>query len=91
MVGGLAEDEPVLDPTLLWIWRAWHRLTDDRPYHGGGMGPAVPGRIPWSLVHLWAQHHQLERGAMAMLDACFAELDTVYLTWWVAQQPKADE
>jgi hypothetical protein len=86
----LAADEPVVDSTLDWIWRAWHRLSDDRPYHGGGMGPAVPGRIPWTVVLAWSRHHRLSRGEMTMLDIGFAAMDATYIDWWVKAQDTAE-
>jgi hypothetical protein len=87
MVQALEVDAPPIDPTLEWIWRAWHRLSDDRPHFGGGMGPPIPGRIPWSVVHLWAEHHELQKGEMDMLDLCLGQMDVVYLEWWRSIQP----
>jgi hypothetical protein len=84
-------EAPPVDPTLEWIWRAWHRLSDDRPRFGGGMGPPVPGRIPWLTVRLWCRHHDLTKGEMDMLDVCFAAMDAVYIDWWSAAQKEANE
>jgi hypothetical protein len=77
---------PFIEPEFIWLWRAWHRLHPDRPYHGGGMGPAVPGAIPWKLVRLWAKHHNLSRGEHAMLDRAIQALDAEYLAWWGERQ-----
>lgn len=67
---------------LQWIWRAWHRLTLDRPWWPGGMGPAVPGRIPWGLVQDWATGHALTFDATLFLDRCLIAMDTVFLEYW---------
>jgi hypothetical protein len=69
---------------LEWVWRAWTRLNADRPYYGGGMGPMVPGRIPWRTVDEWARRHGLD---MAFLDRCLFEMDSELLAWHAAQQP----
>jgi hypothetical protein len=84
----LAVEEPPADASLDWIWRAWHRLSDDRPRYGGGMGPSVPGRIPWMVVQAWSRHHRLHRGEMQMLDLCLGAMDAAYIAWWSEQQPK---
>lgn len=55
------------------------------------MGPSVPGRIPWTVVRLWAEYHNLRRGEMDLLDAAFGVMDAAYIDWWVAQQPKGDQ
>ena len=72
---------PNVNPRYRWIWRAWHRLSLDRPYYGGGMGPPVPGNIPWWQLKLWAQHHGLTRSQFTMLDICVRKMDEVYRTW----------
>lgn len=91
IVDRLLPEVPEVDASLDWIWRAWHRLSDDRPQWGGGMGPSVPGRIPWITLHTWSQHHDLSRAEMAMLDLCIGEMDAVYLTWWTDNQAKAPD
>lgn len=87
---GLKQDAPTIDPSLEWIWRAWQRLHPDRPHYGGGMGPSVPGRIPWSTVRLWCKHHGLRKGEMNMLDLCFGALDGQYLEWWQSKQKRPE-
>jgi hypothetical protein len=72
-----------VDRRFVWIWRAWHRLHYDRPYHGGGMGPAVPGRIAWMTLRVWADCHKLSDGEFALLDACMETMDGVFIQWWV--------
>jgi hypothetical protein len=47
----------------------------------------VPGKIPWTIVRMWARHHGMSRGEFTLLDACIQEMDSSYLQWWVAQQP----
>lgn len=80
---------PFIEPYLLWIWRAWHRLSHDRPLHGGGMGPAVPGPIPWRVVRAWAEVYDLTRDRFLMLDRMIQAMDAEYLSWWVKQHPPA--
>jgi hypothetical protein len=72
---------PNVQPRFRWIWRAWHRLSLDRPYYGGGMGPPVPGNIPWWMIRLWAQDHHMTRGQMLMLDVCIRKMDETYRMW----------
>ncbi len=84
----MATLEPKAAAEFEWIWRAWHRLSDDRPRFGGGMGPPVPGRIPWLTVWRWAEHNGLQKGELNMLDVCFAALDSIYLDWWSQSQPQ---
>ena len=91
MVRALETDCPVVDPSLEWIWRAWHRLTDDRPRYGGGMDQPIPGRIPWTVVHQWGRYQRLARGEMGMLDICIGAMDALYLEWWVSRQKVPDK
>jgi hypothetical protein len=72
-----------VDRQWLWIWRAWHRLCDDRPHYAGGMGPPIPGNIPWSIVRLWASEHKMSEGEFAMLDTCIQRMDSAYRDWWL--------
>jgi hypothetical protein len=69
----------------LWLWRAWHRLHPDRPQYGGGMGPSVPGDIPWIVARKWARHHRMSRGEFNMLDRVFQAMDREYREWWMAR------
>lgn len=85
----LEQDAPEVDAATNWIWRAWQRLHDDRPHYGGGMGPSVPGRIPWTTIMAWARHHNLQDGETAMLDACLVAMDAAYLEWWQQAQATA--
>lgn len=61
---------------LMAPWRAWHRLTDDRPWLGGGMAAPIPGRIPWTAVARWAEVHGLD---LEFLDHCIAAMDGEFL------------
>jgi hypothetical protein len=70
---------------LLWVWRAWHRLNLDRPMRGGGFGPMMPGRIPWTTVRDWCEFHDYSADEMAFLDHCLREMDSVFLEWHAAQ------
>lgn len=62
-------------------WRCWHRLHLDRPYWGGGMGPMVPGRIPWAAVRAWAEHHAMTSDEHEFLDHCIREMDAAFLDY----------
>jgi len=67
---------------LNWVWRAWNRLSLDRPFAGGGLGPAVPLRIPWRDVVLWCDTHGYSTEDLWFLEKCFHKLDGIYLEWW---------
>lgn len=77
---------PEISSWLEWVWRAWQRLTLDRPLYGGGMGPAIPGRIPWQTVRDWAVHHGQDA---LFLDKAVIAMDGVYLEWTLAQLKKS--
>jgi hypothetical protein len=68
-------------PQYLWIWRCWQRLSPDRPWIGGGMGPAQPGNIPWMTLRAWAEAYDLSEGEFALLDQCVRAMDGVFRTW----------
>jgi hypothetical protein len=82
------EPEP-LRPELLWLWRAWHRLDGDRPWRPGGMGPSLPGRIPWSVTHAFAAAHGLTVEDREMLEHCIGAMDTVLLDHLAAERARA--
>ncbi len=69
---------PEISDWLIWVWRAWQRLTLDRPMHGGGLGAVMPGRIPWQSVRDWAEQHGQD---LAFLDQAVVAMDTVFLEW----------
>lgn len=81
---------PKVDLASQWIWRAWWRLSDDRTMHPGGLGPSVPGRIPWTVVRAYCGHYGMTDGEMALMERCFADLDRVYLLDWQSKLPKGD-
>jgi hypothetical protein len=85
-----SKHQPPIDPEFDWIWKAWHRLSDDRPRWGGGMGPSVPGRIPWMTMRLWAEHYRLSAAEMTLLDTGFMALDTAYIEIWIDAQKKEE-
>jgi hypothetical protein len=93
LVAALEAEVPAHDPNLDWIWKAWQRLRYDRPMYGGGMGPAMPGRIPWTVVRAWAAFHRLHKGEIELMDTCFGALDAVWIAWYLAQhkEPEALE
>lgn len=78
--------DPYIEPQNVWIWRTWHRLHPDRPQFGGGMGPTVPGAIPWLTLRLWADSHHLTSGEFTMLDRCVQGMDAEYFDWWSERQ-----
>lgn len=55
--------------------------------HPGGMGPSVPGRIPWTVVRDWCAEEGYTRGEFAELDTCFAAMDDEYLAHWQEHLP----
>jgi len=69
----------------------WHRLSPDRPFHGGGMGPPVPGNIPWRDLRMWADTHDLTRGQFMMLDICVRKMDEAYRDWVRERQDREQE
>lgn len=75
-------------PELAWIWRAWMRLTHDRPMHSAGMGGSYPGRIPWTVIATWCRRHSYSDGERDFMDVCFTAMDGVFLEW-SAEQRKA--
>jgi hypothetical protein len=78
---------PFIEPYLMWVWRAWHRLHPDRPQLGGGMGPSVPGDIPWTVVRDWAVFHGLTAHEFEMLDRLVQAMDAEYRDWWITKHP----
>ena len=73
---------------LEWVWRAWHRLSADRPWRGGGFGPSLPGAIPWGMIRDWCDHHGYGPDELAFMDGCFREMDAVHREWLDKQRPK---
>lgn len=75
-----------VDPWCRWAWRAWHALTDDRHWRAGGLGPATPCRIPWSVATAYA-----DRGGhdADLLRTLLHHMDEVYLAWW-SEKAKQD-
>lgn len=73
-------------PWCRWVWRAWHTLNDDRHWRSGGMGPASPCNIPWSVVRAYAADHGCD---MDVLFRLLRAMDGVYRDWWDAQQREA--
>ncbi|CDG41310.1 MULTISPECIES: phage tail assembly chaperone [Asaia] len=77
-------------PDLVWIWRAWHRLSTERPHTvigtfnalGGGFIESRPEPIPWSALTRWAAHYGLSVQEMTLLERCVIALDAVYLKHW---------
>lgn len=76
----------MLPAWLDWIWRAWWRLTDDRQWRSGGMGPSQPCRIPWSVVAAWCDRHGYGPEDEELLEAGLRAMDDEWLAWWSEQQ-----
>ena len=91
-------DLPPGDPSLDWIWDAWLRLhKGDRPHMtigigvpmGGTMIKPQPGRLPWTVLRIWADHHAYSDADFDLFDTCVQAMDDEYLRWWAAEQQKA--
>ncbi|AUN31945.1 hypothetical protein C0V82_16070 [Niveispirillum cyanobacteriorum] len=80
----LAEEAPIVavDMTLEWVWRAWHRLGDERHWQPGGMGPGQPCRIPWTAVQAWAREHGMDSETAEFLDDMIVAMEDVFSEWW---------
>ncbi|WP_456316949.1 phage tail assembly chaperone [Teichococcus aestuarii] len=82
-------EAPEIPDWLIWIWRAWHRLTDERQYIvegiSAGMGGTLirsrPAAIPWTAVRRWAEVHGYGPDRAEMLDQCIQAMDGEYLAW----------
>ncbi|PWC89840.1 hypothetical protein TSH100_04170 [Azospirillum sp. TSH100] len=89
----LAEEGEAVDPLpwTRWAWRAWHALADDRQWRAGGMGPAMPGNIPWSVARIYAADHGLHFPTLFRL---LRAMDAVHAEWWTdkvkAEQAKTE-
>lgn len=85
----IEEDNPRIEvqPEYAWIWRAWQRLSADRPLAihgammpmGGGIIRSIERRIPWTVVMKWAAWHELDRAETGLLDLCICALDAIYI------------
>lgn len=77
-------------PWLMWVWRAWHALHHDRPLEvmgmaapmGGMMIRSRPGRIPWTAVKIYADHHDIPADDMDVLVHLLGEMDGEYQAYW---------
>lgn len=81
----MAEVAPAAQPApwLTEYWRAWWALHPDRPKVAGGMGPAIPERIPWRDLVLWCDRHpHLD---LDLLAAVAEAMDRVFLDHWAAE------
>jgi hypothetical protein len=38
-----------------------------------------PGRLPWTVIKRWADHHQYSAEQFDFLDTCLAAMDEEYL------------
>lgn len=88
----VAQRATPLEPQHEWLWRAWNRLSQDRPWIAGGLAAPVPGRIPWSTVADWCERQGYTDDERDFMDAVLEQLDADYLGWWRAQaEQKAKE
>jgi hypothetical protein len=76
---------------LSWVWRAWHRLHQDRPWLGGGFGPPVPGRIPWVTIVSWGRFNRYGTQDIKFLDRCFTKMDETFMRHWNLKNPAAPD
>lgn len=88
-MGAHAEPEPELPASLLWIWRAWWRLSDDRPWVPQGMEAARPGRIPWTAVAAWCDRNGYGPDDEDLLEKGLAAMDAEWLAWHAEQRRQA--
>ncbi len=75
-------EEEAFPAGLMWIWRMWHRLSHDRPWRGGGMGPSFPLSIPWRDVREWCDFHAIPPEWLPEADACIQAMDAEYIAWF---------
>ena len=52
------------------------------------MGPSLPGRIPWSVIHLWCEAHGYDETDAELLRVVMGEMDGVFLEDYRAKMPK---
>lgn len=52
------------------------------------MGPAAPGRIPWTAVQRWCERHGYGADEAEFLDRGLMAMDEAYIAWY-AEQAKA--
>lgn len=83
-----------VQPELMWIWRAWHRLTHDRQWQtrgfgmpmGGTMITPFPCSLPWTAMRAWSEAHGYTESEELFLDHCLLALDKVFIEWFAEQQ-----
>lgn len=91
MVAARLEDEgeavePL--PWCRWAWRAWHTLSDDRQWRGGGMAPPILCGIPWSVARTYADDHGHD---LPLLLRLLRAMDAVYAEWWAEKVKEANK
>lgn len=80
-----------MQPGVTGVWQAFQRLQGDRPWHGGGFGPAAPGGIPFTAVDRYARRHGFDGDDFAWLDTLLSEMDAEYIAWFGERQDKPDD
>ena len=80
---------PDFDEWLLPAWRCWWRLHLERPWFGGGLGPMLPGRIPWRDVLAWCEFHDMSGDDCLFTDELVRRMDTAYHAWYAEHRPKS--
>ena len=80
---------PEVEEWVMWVWSAWQRLSQDRPWRGGGMGPMIPGQIPWQSVRDWCHHRGRSADDVDFADQCIQAMDGVYINWYIEKLPKS--
>jgi hypothetical protein len=52
------------------------------------MGPAAPGRIPWSAVVLWIDRHRYREEEALLLQKGISAMDEAFIAWWNEDQAR---
>jgi len=80
---------PEVPDWLVWVWKAFHRLSAERSFQVRGMAApmgvtritSVPGRIPWTAVLRWAEAHGYGPERFGFLDELVQQMDDEFLDW----------
>lgn len=81
---------PLVERVWLPYWKAYHALAGDRRWVSGGMGGAVPQRLPYLAKRRYARDWGFTdddglEDFLLVIDA----LDDVFLKWHEAERDRA--